>query len=286
MANFRNQPRTRISRQKAIPRRRNGDRDKTRLLKKLLRLVILTAFGGLVWIGWEHLPGKDWGSLFPINTVRIVGDIENLDVDKLQNTLQPAISGGYFYQDLGELEGAIRSLAWIDRVQLTRIWPDTLEVDITEQKAVARWGDRALLNPRGERFTADGIEAFSNLPLIYGPLGMESNLLEMMNALNDRLKQKGVTVATLDMSKRRAWIVKLNNGLEIHFGRQDPVALLERFLNLVPKLGDEVFALLKRVDLRYPNGFAVVWKSAEEINGENNSASQLNGNAGNLAVEK
>jgi len=237
---------------------------------------MLLALGGLAWIGWELTPVKELGSLFPINHVRIVGDIENLDVDKLQKTLQPAISGGYFYQDLGELEGAIHSIAWIDRVRLNRIWPDTLEVDITEQKAVARWGDRALLNPRGERFTPDGIEAFANLPVIYGPLGMGSYLLEMMNALDDRLKQKGVNVVTLDMSRRRAWIVKLNNGLEIHFGRQDPVNLLERFLNLVPKLGEEVFAQLKRVDLRYPNGFAVVWKSAEEINGENGAVSQLN----------
>ena len=286
MANLRNQPRTRISRHNAIPNRRSRGRDKIKLLKKLLRMILLLTFGGLAWIGWESVPVKEWGSLFPINQVRVIGDIENLDVDKLQNTLQPALNGGYFHQDLGELEGAIRSLAWIDQVRLSRIWPDTLEVDITEQKAVARWGDRALLNPRGERFTADGIETFYKLPLIYGPLGMEANLLEMMNALNDRLKQKGVEVATLDVSKRRACIVKLNNGLEIHFGRQDPVTLLDRFLNLVPKLGDEAFAQLKRVDLRYPNGFAVVWKSAEEINGENSSVSQLNGNAGNPALEK
>ncbi len=243
------------------------------------------ALGGLAWTGWERIPVKEWAGLFPINNVRIVGDAENLDVDKLQKALLPALSGGYFYQDLGEIEGAIRPIAWIDRVRLTRIWPDTLEIGITEQKAVARWGDRALLNPRGERFTPDGIDAFSNLPVIYGPLGMESYLLEMMNTLNEKLQQKGVHVAALDMSKRRAWIVKLNNGLEIHFGRQDPVNLLERFLSLVPKLGEEAFAQLKRVDLRYPNGFAVVWKSAEEISGENSAVSQLNGNASNLAVE-
>lgn len=219
-------------------------------------------------MAWEWMPVKEIGGLFPTNQIRIVGDIENLDGIKLQKSLLPAINGGYFYQDLSEIEGAVRSIPWIDKVRLARIWPDTLEVDITEQKAVARWGDRALLNPRGERFAPDGVESFADLPVIYGPLGMESYLLEMLNTLNDRLEQKGVRVASLDMSKRRAWIVKLSNGLELHFGRQDPVNELDRFLSLVPELGEHVFAQLKRVDLRYSNGFALVWKPAEEINNE------------------
>jgi cell division protein FtsQ len=131
----------------------------------------------------------------------------------------------------------------------------------------------------------DGVEAFTNLPVIYGPLGMESYLLDMLNTLDDRLAPTGVKVATLDMSKRRAWIVKLNNGLELHFGRQDPVKLLEWFLNLVPKLGEDVFAQLKRVDLRYPNGFALVWKSPDEINGQDSEVLQLNDKTSKQAVE-
>jgi cell division septal protein FtsQ len=64
--------------------------------------------------------------------------------------------------------------------------------------------------------------------------------------------------------------------------------LLDRFLDLAPKLGDNVFARLKRVDLRYPNGFAVVWKSEAEINKDSNGAElPLNGTASNhLVLEK
>ncbi|MEI7866279.1 MAG: cell division protein FtsQ/DivIB [Candidatus Methylumidiphilus sp.] len=282
MANFRNQPRPGIARRNAIPARRKG-RNNIRLIKRVLRFAMMFALAGLAWMGWERIPAQELRTLFPINYVRVAGEVENLDVGKLQDALQPTLSGGYFNQDLGEIEGVIHSFAWIDQVRLSRIWPDTLEVDITEQKAVARWGDRALLNPRGERFAPDGVEAYANLPVIYGPLGMESFLLDTLNALNDRLAAKGVKVATLDMSKRRAWIVRLDNGLELHFGRQDPVKVLERFLGLAPKLGEDVFAQLKRVDLRYPNGFALVWKSADEINGEGGAMLQLNGKASNLA---
>ncbi len=277
MANIRNQPRAGVVRHHAKPTRRKGI-NLANAIKGVLQMGLLLGAAALAWMGWERVSAQDMGLLFPIKYVRVAGEIENLDVAQMQNILAPTLSGGYFNQDLGEVERAIRSFPWIDQVKLSRIWPDTLEVDITEHKAVARWGDRAMLNVRGERFSPDAVETFADLPVIYGPLGMESFLLDTLNTLNDRLAPLGVKVATLDMSKRRAWIVKLDNGLELHFGRQDPIKLLARFLSLVPKLGEDVFAQLKRVDLRYPNGFALVWKSPDEISGEEeNAVLQLNG---------
>lgn len=261
-----------------------------RLRRVLLKLGALGLLAGLGWLAWERLPRPGPGPLFPVAYVRIEGEIQNLDAAKLQEALSPAASVGYFSLDMAEIEGLVRSFAWVDKVRVARVWPDTLEIGVTEQRAVARWGDQALLNPKGVRFAPGGVEAFVRLPVIYGPPGMESYLLEMLGSLNDRLASRGVAVATLDMSKRRAWVVKLDNGLELYFGRQDPLKLLERFLELVPKLGDDVFARLKRVDLRYPNGFAVVWKTEAETGPEvkdgNGAQSPINGTASNLALEK
>lgn len=296
MANIRNQPRQRVTLQGVARRGPHAQRRRSKaglgLGRKLLKLAGLCVLAGLGWLVWERLPKLGPGPLFPIAYVRVEGGIENLDVAKLQEALLPAINNGYFLQDLGEIEGAVRPFAWVDKVHLARVWPDTLEIGITEQKAVARWGDQALLNPRGERFAPGGIEAFAYLPVIYGPPGMEAYLLDMLHSLNAKLASKGVAVAALDISKRRAWVVKLDNGLEMYFGRQDPLKLLDRFLEWVPKLGDDAFARLKRVDLRYPNGFAVVWKSEAEIEaegrGENGAELPLNddGKASNLALEK
>lgn len=248
-----------------MPARRNGDGWQA-WGGLAARVLAVFALACAVWYAWGNTPALDLKARFPFHYVRVQGEIENLNPERLHEVLLPALEGGYFFQDLGVVESAVRTLPWVDQVRLTKVWPDTLEVDITEQKPVARWGDRALLNLKGERFTPNGIEEFTFLPVIYGQLGMESQLLEVLAALNDRLAAKGLAVVSMDLSKRRAWIVRLDNGLELHFGRQDPVQLLERFLSLTPKLGDEVLAQLKRVDLRYPNGFAVVWKSPEEIN--------------------
>jgi len=290
MANFRNQPRGGVAARRSPHPSKRGKGKSIRLGRKLAKLAALLVLAALGWTAWEHLPPREPGPLFPIAFVRVEGEIENLDAAKLQEALRPAVNGGYFSVGLGEIEAAARSFAWVDGIRVVRTWPDTLEIGITEQKAVARWGEQALLNAKGMRFAPEGLEAFTSLPVIYGPPGMEAYLLEMLKSLNGRLASKGLAVASLDMSKRRAWLVKLDNGLELYFGRQDPLKLLERFLTLVPKLGEDSLARLKRVDLRYPNGFAVVWKSeaegVTEIKSENGADFPLNGNASNLALEK
>jgi cell division protein FtsQ len=278
MANPRNQPRPAVARRGGYSPNR-GKRKNTKIGRKLFKLILVLALVGAAWKYWEiWSAAQEPGPLFPIAYVRVEGGIENLDLAKFQQAVLPIVSGGYFTLDTVELEGAVRSFAWIEGVRFTRVWSDTVEIFITEHKPVARWGDKALLNQRGERFAPDSIEAFSNLPVIYGPSGMEASLLEMLENLNDRLEPKGVSVASLDLSKRRAWVIKLSNGLEIHFGRQDPVQSLEQFLEWAPKLGEDGFSRLKRLDLRYTNGFAVVRKPAQEagagLEGESVTGSQ------------
>jgi cell division protein FtsQ len=200
------------------------------------------------------------GPFFSIRYVRVEGAIENLDVESLRQALLPIVSTGYFSLPIEDIEKAAKSHPWVDGVQVARLWPDTLVLRISEQKPLVRWGNHALLNQRGERFEPGGLGAFRELPVIVGPEGMESYLLGMLNGLNDKLKTNGLRIASLDMSKRRAWVVRLTSGTEVHFGRQDPLKALDRFLALMPKLGEDRMAAVQRVDLRYPNGFAVVWK--------------------------
>lgn len=200
------------------------------------------------------------GLFFPIRFVRIEGEIENVDAQRLRTAVLSTVNTGFFSLPIADVETAARSYPWVDKVQVVRLWPDTLVLRISEQKPVARWGDHDLINQRGERFAPDRADSFGELPMIVGPAGKEKHLLGLINALNNRLRNRGLSVTYLDMSKRRACIVRLNSGMEVHFGRQDPVKSLDRFLELVPQIGAERMAAVQRVDLRYPNGFAVVWK--------------------------
>jgi len=220
-----------------------------------LLAVFALCLGGIAW----KTPRDE--ILLPIRYVRVEGPIQHLDVAGLRQALLPAASAGYVSLDLRAVEAVAKSLPWVDGVQAVRVWPDTLVLRINEHQAVARWGKHALLNQRGESFAPGAHAALPQLPVIYGPTGMENYLLSTLNKLNSKLKNQGMSVAALDLSKRRAWMARLTGGMEIHFGRQDPLEAMDRFLQFVPRLGEERMADIQRLDMRYPNGFAVVWKS-------------------------
>lgn len=235
------------------------------LRRWLMGLVAVVVILGTAWLMRSHSP-ESW---FPVRYVRVEGTFQHLDMDALQAALAPAVRGGYFTLDMGEIEAGVRNFAWVSAVRVARVWPDTLVVNVTEHQPVARWGDKALLNERGERFEPPNVEAFTTLPVLYGPPGHENFLLNVLKGLNQKLAGQNLSVAMLELSRRRAFSVRLTGDLVIHFGRQDPTMALERFLALVPRLGEESLPRLQRVDLRYPNGFSVVWKPKPLPDGEN-----------------
>jgi cell division protein FtsQ len=201
-------------------------------------------------------------AMLPIKQVRIEGELANMDPQTLEQCLFPLARGNYLTVDLKALEQAASDVGWVDSVSVTRIWPDTLQVSVTEQRPVARWGDDSLLGETGEVFALPGQSAdFSSLPMLYAPRGHELEVLGMLDKLNKKLQPRGTNVSSLRISDRLAWTAILSDGLEIAIGNQDPLKALDRLLVVLPGLGEQRLALLKKVDLRYPRGFAVTWRS-------------------------
>ena len=113
----------------------------------------------------------------------------------------------------------------------------------------------------------ENIDDFKNLPLITGPEGQERKLLEIMKGVYIVLKDKSLQLAEFHVNERRAWRIKLANGLEMQLGRKAPLENMQRFLKTMDLLGEERLAWIASVDTRYPNGYAVTWKSdAPEFN--------------------
>jgi cell division protein FtsQ len=222
----------------------------------------LGALGVLALLGAAAL-SVDWHELrnaFPVEYFRVEGDILNLEPESLEQALLPEVRGGFLLTDLAAIEAAARQEAWVDRVETRRIWPDTLVIRVEEQIPAARWGGDSLLNGRGERFTPRRVQGFDDLPRLSGPDGQERTVLAMLRALDLKLKPRRLHVEALSLSNRRAWTAEVSGGTELVFGHQDPLVAMNRLLALLPKIGEDRLPAMRRLDLRYPNGFAVVWK--------------------------
>ena len=230
-------------------------------------LPVLMLMGGAAVIGLVA-PRLDASvtrleSLMPIRHVRIEGALANSDPEDFKKALSPWVRHSYFTVDLKALEQAIAAVPWVNTARISRIWPDTIIVEIDEQDPVARWGGDELLGANGEAFKrpAGGAD-FSGLPMLSGPRGRERQVLEMMAALNEKLTNRHTQVEALHLSNRLAWEARLSNSLELAYGNQDPLAAMDRALAWLPRLGEQRAAAILKLDLRYSSGFAVIWKPA------------------------
>jgi cell division protein FtsQ len=227
--------------------------------RSLTGLLLLAFMGAALGLGvrWLQDPYR-----FPLRVVKIVSTPHYLDKAELQQALAPYTRGGFFTVDVSAIHDAVQALPWVYRATVQREWPDRLVISFREQEPVARWGKDALLNRYGESFTPRTLPALS-LPQLNGPAGHERAVLEQYRRFARTLAPLGLHVARIDLNERRAWRIELDNAVQLELGRADTGLRLQRFVRSFPEVFAGHLDALKRVDLRYSNGFSVYWQQAD-----------------------
>ncbi|HBS51955.1 MAG TPA: cell division protein FtsQ, partial [Coxiellaceae bacterium] len=59
---------------------------------------------------------------------------------------------GFFYLNVISMRQQLLKLPWVYEASVQRKWPDTVVVNIIEQKPILQWGKNALVNPEGVVF--------------------------------------------------------------------------------------------------------------------------------------
>lgn len=193
----------------------------------------------------------------PIKQVRIEGEFRQLSQTDLQAIVQAHLHGGLFSVNVAAVRDAVRAEPWVREVWVQRVWPDTLQVSIREQVAVARWGDTGFIGQDGDYFQPAAARMSAQLPLLIGPDGAQAQMAAKLELAQELLVPLGLQLERLEVSERRAWSFTTATGLEVILGRDDFEQRLQRFVDLVPRsLGDRL-GEAAYVDMRYTNGFAV-----------------------------
>jgi cell division protein FtsQ len=192
--------------------------------------------------------------IFPLRDVSVTGRVAHTTRDQVESIVREELRGNFFTLDLEATRVAFEKLPWVRRAALRRVWPDRLEVAIEEHVALARWRDTALVNDRGEVFEA---ATDARLPVFAGPEGSAAEMAAQYGVFANLLASIGRAPAQLRLSERRAWELQLDNGDVLELGRQDLAARLGRFTTLYERTVGQLPPRAYRIDLRYPNGFAL-----------------------------
>lgn len=215
----------------------------------------------------------------PFKTIQVYGELHWLDRDELNNLVLQDLQGGFFSLDVNGLKQSLEQHAWIKAVSIRRVWPDVLQVMVTEQQPLAVWNQEFIINQEGELFTPAVRQFPEGLTVINGPAGMHRILVKHYNTLSEMVASLGLAIKRIDVNERRAMEVTLNNEVQLLLGRvrdnTESATEMMRFVRAYTATLAPQIDRVQVVDLRYTNGLAVRWKQHLELQGNNkNSASK------------
>jgi cell division protein FtsQ len=200
----------------------------------------------------------------PVRSIILEGRFENISRADVVEVVEPLAQCGFLACDLGSLRQAVVELPWVYDAGLERVWPDSLKISVTEQAAVARWTGRGFVNRYGDTFFPDHMETGGELPVFVGPDDAAVDMVREYRYLTEQLANLELGVRQFEFDERRAWRVVLSNDMYLLLGRDDQVARLQRFVKSYRRVLASKAATIDHIDLRYPNGFAVAWRSRQE----------------------
>lgn len=247
------------------------------LVANALTVLALTALvlGGLVWLGQRPVFTLSNITVEPLEGAAL----ERVTPASLNAVVAGRLQGNFFTADLENLRRLFEAAPWVEQAMVRRVWPNGLEVTLREYEPLGLWNDNQILDVQGRPFTANQAEAEdaegAPLPQLGGPEGSGKLVRRRLAELTDWLAPLGRVPVSLTLSPRHAWVAELDNGMVLDMGRDpatDPIVgqsqpdsrrqvpvqtRVQRFVEALPAIEQNVGRPVIYADLRYPNGFAL-----------------------------
>jgi cell division protein FtsQ len=221
----------------------------------LLAVTLLCA--GAVASAYHYVtqPGR-----MPLRVIEVKGEFNQLRHAAIQRTVMDSITGGFFNCDMPKLRATVLAMPWVEDVSIRRVWPDRLNMLVTEQVPLARWGEDALINVNGGVFRPPALHDYQALIKLSGPQGSERRVVAFFQAIVPAARARQLQIDEVELDVRRHWWVRFDNGLTLSLGQDQIAQRLQQFFRVYPSLLNEPTRLPVRIDMRYAHGFAVRWR--------------------------
>ncbi|MEZ5530258.1 MAG: cell division protein FtsQ/DivIB [Porticoccaceae bacterium] len=203
-----------------------------------------------------------------IGVIAVNGEFTQVEQVDVQQMVEPLVTGGFLSLDLQKIRRELELHPWIQQAKVSRRWPDSLVITVTEEVPIARWGSSGFLNARGERKEIGDNVRLAFLPMLLGGDQSERQLMKSYREMVQLLQPSGLRVAALKRDDRGAWWLKLDNGLELVIGRDHVMEKMRRFLVVWESELKSKVEQVAKVDIRYDNGVAVEWLAKQAWSGE------------------
>jgi cell division protein FtsQ len=194
--------------------------------------------------------------------LQVVGTNSDLENQQLQQHLSPIIQDNYFTSDLERIRDQALTVSWVDRVVVSRAWPNAIRVRVMPRHAIARWGTGRLLSDNGDVFSEAVVKTHLNLPLLHGPVSQSKMMMRRYNEINQLFHPANLRLKELYLTERMTWFMQFDSGLRIIVDQDQTMTKLQRLSQLAQNDLKPMWSNISAIDLRYRNGLSIQWKNA------------------------
>lgn len=225
----------------------------------LLAIATLLSFATLSLLAADQLYRPD---TFVIDQLKIKGKLRHLQPTEIESLVSKRGVGNFFSIELEQIKAEIEGLAWVQRAEVRREWPNTLLIEVSEHRPVMRWNDDKWVNSVGDVVDLPGQVNVSNPIALSGGDADSKLMLRQAYDWKKRLAKSGLELRAMELSGSHAWTLSLleigrDSQFELLLGREDVEHRLVRFQQLFEKRFQHSDQFLQRVDARYPDGLAI-----------------------------
>ncbi len=199
----------------------------------------------------------------PFKSVVVEGAFHLISKKRATQLISDEIDSNFLRLDLLRIKHALMADPWVESVSLTRRWPDTLVVKISEQTPIARWG-KGFLNQRGQIVEVAATDKLAGLPWFEGSANDALEILQQYQDFSQLLRPRGLDVIALKCDNKKSWRLTLKNNVEIALGRNQVMEKIRRFVTVYDTELQPIWGDVKAIDVRYTNGIAVRWLDGSE----------------------
>lgn len=225
--------------------------DNTKFVNRLAYLigglaVFIILFSSMIYIV------QNW---FCVLHVTITGNINHITEMQLSNVAKNNLRGTMFTLDIDELQAEFRQIPWVKSVTVTRSFPDSITVNVTEYDAIAHFGDNGFFIAEDGRVFYGAINDPA-LPTFYVPEQKIPDIVSLYKAGTDIFKKRDISLNKIYWLGVGITKIEFSNKLQVIICGLDVI----NKLTVLDKYWDQLYKLnpgLDSVNMCYKNAVAI-----------------------------
>lgn len=201
-----------------------------------------------------------------VTNIELEAEFKRVNSEQIRVVVADYPERSFFKIKADVIRDNLKNIPWVQKVTVNKKWPNTIMIRLIEHKAVAVWNNNQLLNEKGEIFDVDSINDLTALPQINGKDNHSVTIWDSYVRYSDIVRKTGYDISSTVVSNRGGWNIFLSNGLNIKLGSKKIDAKLVRLVETWTKLLILNEKLPLYIDLRYTNGYAIMWPETNTQN--------------------